>query len=75
MWVDAGDYATVKIEGAATKSASMLTGPARVMRSYSEIQGFSEATHARAESDSMLFGKTVVTIDYSEYEMRIRATQ
>jgi hypothetical protein len=75
MWVDTADYATVKIEGTASKSASMLTGPAHVMRSYAEVKGFSEATHARAVSDSLLFGHTVVTIDYSDYDIKIRAIQ
>jgi hypothetical protein len=30
------------------------------------------AMHARAESTSMLFGRTVVTIDYSGYELQLR---
>jgi hypothetical protein len=75
MWVDATDFFTVKIEGTATKSPSMLTGPSHVMRQYAQIQGFAQATLARAESDSAMFGKTVVTIDYSGYEIKIRATQ
>jgi len=30
------------------------------------------ATHARAESSSMLFGRTVVVIDYSDYHFELR---
>jgi hypothetical protein len=45
------------------------------MRQYENVNGFAEATHARAESESTLFGKTVVTIDYQGYEIKIRATQ
>ena len=28
------------------------------------------AMHARAESNSLLFGRTVVTIDYSDYHLQ-----
>ena len=75
VWVDAKDFSTVKIEGVSTRSPSMLTGPSHVMRQYALFAGFAQATHARAESDSALFGKTVVTIDYNNYEIRIRAAQ
>lgn len=75
MWVDAKDFSTVRIEGTSTKSPSMLTGPSHVMRQYALFDGFAQATHARAESNSALFGKTVVTIDYIDYEIKIRATR
>jgi hypothetical protein len=75
MWVDTTNFSTVKIEGVSTKSPSMLTGPSHVMRQYALFDGFAQATHARAESESTLFGRTVVTIDYSDYEMKIRAAQ
>jgi hypothetical protein len=74
MWVDARDFSTVRIEGISTKSPSLLTGPSHVMRQYALVDGFAQATHARAESDSTLFGKTIVTIDYRDYEIEIRAT-
>jgi hypothetical protein len=45
------------------------------MRQYVKVEGFSEATHARATTGSFLFGTTVITIDYSDYEMKIRATK
>ena len=75
LWVDAKDESIVKLEGVATKSVSVFTGPTQVMRQYAVIDGFAEATHARAVSSSYLFGQTVVTIDYQNYEMEIRATQ
>ena len=40
-----------------------------MMRQYVDIDGFGEAMHARAESDSFLFGPTVVTIDYRDYQI------
>jgi hypothetical protein len=44
-----------------------------MMRQYSNIDGYSMAIHARAESDSPFFGHTVVTIDYSDYKLEIAA--
>jgi hypothetical protein len=75
MWVDAKDFTTVKIEGTATKSNSMYTSPAQVMRQYAIVNGFAQATHARAVSNSSLFGQTVVTIDYRDYEIQLRPTE
>jgi hypothetical protein len=72
IWVDAKDFSTVRIEGTATKSNSLLTGPAQVMRQYANLSGFAQATHARAVSDSVLFGQTIVTIDYTDYQIQLR---
>ncbi|MGA2050246.1 MAG: hypothetical protein ABSG96_21305 [Terracidiphilus sp.] len=74
IWVDAKDQSLVQLQGTASKSISVFTGPTQVMRQYENLDGFAEATHARAESESTLFGKTVVTIEYQGYEIKIRAT-
>ena len=42
-----------------------------MMRQYESIDGYPMATHARAESNSWLFGRTVVTIDYSDYHLEL----
>jgi hypothetical protein len=75
LWVDARDESIVRVEGTASKSVSVFTGPAQVMRQYVNIDGFGEATHARAVSNSMLFGQTVVTIDYHDYAIKLHAAQ
>lgn len=72
LWVDAKDFKIVRLEGQSTKSASLLAEPAHVLRQYVEISGFAEATHARAESDSKILGKTIVTIDYEGYQIQSR---
>jgi hypothetical protein len=71
LWVDTRDESIVQIEGTASKSISVFIGPAQLMRQYAMVNGFAEATHARAASDSFLFGQTVVTIDYSGYDIKI----
>ena len=75
LWVDATDGSIVQLQGTTSKSSSFLTGPTQVMRQYASVNGFSEATHARAESDSSLFGRTVIKIDYQDYQIQVRPTQ
>jgi len=72
IWVDAKDYTLVKIEGIASKSPSPFAGTTHMMREYINIGGYSMAAHAHAESDSFLFGRTVVVIDYSNYHLQIK---
>ena len=43
-----------------------------MMRRYANMQGYAMATHARAESSSMLVGRTVIVIDYSDYHFQFR---
>lgn len=73
LWVDAKDGSIVEVEGTASKSASIFTGPTQMMRQYAKVDGFAQATHARAVSNSFLFGQTVVTIDYKDYAIQLRA--
>jgi hypothetical protein len=71
LWVDASDGSIVRLEGSATQSPSIFTGPAQVMRQYVSVNGFGMATQARAVSDSFLLGQTVVTIDYRDYQIQL----
>jgi len=71
LWVDAQNYLIVQVKGTASKSSSVLTGATQVFRQYTTINGFAMATHARAVSDSFLFGQTVVKIDYQGYEIQL----
>jgi outer membrane lipoprotein-sorting protein len=75
LWVDAKDYTIVQFQGTASKSSSLLTGPTQALRQYAKVDGFAMATRARAESNSFLFGKTVVTIDYHDYQVQLRAAR
>lgn len=71
IWADAKDGSLVKIDGVASKNPSAIAGATHMLRQYIEVQGFPMAKHARAESSSALFGRTVVTIDYSEYQLEL----
>jgi hypothetical protein len=71
LWVDAQDDSIVQIEGTASRSPSLFTGPPKVMRHYTNMNGFAMATHARALSSSALFGPTILTIDYQDYQVQL----
>jgi len=72
LWIDAEDYANVEVEGVASRSPSVFAGTTRMMRRYTNISGYAMATHARAESNSFLLGRTVVIIDYTGYQIQLR---
>lgn len=72
LWADAKDGSLVQVEGVASKSPSAFAGTTHLMRQYMNVNGFAMAMHARAESTSMLFGRTVVTIDYRDYQLQLR---
>lgn len=69
LWVDAKDGSIVRLDGVASKSPSAFAGTTHMMRQYVDLDGYPMATHARAESSSALFGRTVVVIDYSQYHL------
>lgn len=69
LWVDAKDFTIVRLEGMASKAPSIFAGETHMMRQYANVDGFSMATHARAESSAFLYGRTVVAIDYSDYQI------
>jgi hypothetical protein len=72
LWVDAQTGSITRLDGIASKSPSAFAGTTHLMRQYMQLEGFPMATHARAESNSMFFGRTVVTIDYSDYKLQLR---
>lgn len=72
IWVDAQDGSIVKLEGMASKAASVLAGATQVSRQYANIQGLPMATHASAVAGSWLLGQTTVDIDYSGYRITLR---
>lgn len=70
LWVDPTDFAILRVEGKPSKSPSIFAGTTHMMRDYSLIDGFAQATHARAESNGF-FGRTVIVIQYSDYQIQL----
>ena len=75
LWVDSKDGSIVQVQGTGSKSPSVFTGPTQMVRQYTNVAGYAQATHARATSNSHLFGQTVVTIDYRGYQVQLRPTK
>jgi hypothetical protein len=75
IWVDTKDESIVQLQGVASKSVSIMTSPAQVMRQYASVDGFAEATRARAVSESHLLGQTIITIEYKDYDIRLQPTK
>ncbi len=71
LWVDTKDSSVAEVEGVASQRPSVFAGRTQMMRQYQNMSGIAMATHARAESNGF-FGRTVVTIDYSEYKIEVR---
>ena len=69
LWVDAEDGSIVKVEGVASRRPSILAGRTSMLREYRKVNGYAMATHARAESNSRIIGRTVVTVEYSHYHL------
>jgi len=72
MWVNAADYTMVRVEGMASKNPSFLVGPTEMMRQYTMVAGYAQADHSRVVSHSPVFGRTVITIDYQDYQVHLR---
>jgi hypothetical protein len=75
LWVDASGNSTVEVEGTASRSPSVFAGTTKMMRRYSNIKGYAMAKYSRAESNSFFFGRTVVVIDYADYDIQIQRTE
>jgi hypothetical protein len=75
VWVDARDGSIVGIGGTASQSPSVFSGPAQLARQYANVNGFAMATHAKAVSDSFLFGRTTIKIDYLDYQIQLVAAR
>jgi hypothetical protein len=71
LWVYPADGSICEVDGVASKAPSIFSGTTQMMRTYTTMQGYAMATHARAESSGVI-GRTVVTIDYSDYKIETR---
>jgi len=72
LWVGAADGIIAEVEGDASKSPNPFAGTTHMMRQYTIVDGYSMARHARAESASAVVGRTVVTIDYTDYRLTVQ---
>lgn len=69
IWVDADDYAIARIEGAPAQNPSFLLRKTRFVHRYGKIDGHWMALANESESDVLMFGRTEVKIEYSDYQI------
>ena len=70
-WFDLADFTLLHLEGSPAQSVSFMAGDTTGTRDYEKIQGFSMATRANVHSHSFLMGTTVMTIDYTNYQIQL----
>jgi len=69
VWVDAEDFAVVRIEGSPAKNPSFWVRKTTFVHRYNKFGRFWLAVSNQSDTDVLVFGRTAVRIDYSEYQI------
>jgi len=67
LWIDADDYAVVRIEGHPAKKLSFWIERADFVRQYQKVDGFWLPERDQTLVQVRLYGKKVLTIDHQNY--------
>ena len=70
IWVDAEDYAVTRIEGTPAKNPSFWTRNIRIEHHYRKFGEFWLPVSNSSSAEAVIFGRTVVTIEYLDYVVR-----
>ena len=73
IWVDAEDFAVVRIEAAPAKNPSFWTIETRIEQTYAKVGDFWLPTSNRSSSAIRLGGHADFTIDYQDYQITATA--
>ena len=73
IWVDAGDFGIVHVEGRPSESLSFWVGRPMVVQDFTKIEGFWWASQRRSYIDNVFLGKSDLAIEYSDYQFETRA--
>jgi hypothetical protein len=68
-WIDAEDYAVVKIEGRLAANLSFWVGKPYVTQEFRKCGDFWMASRNHSLTESHLLGRSELTIDYTSYEV------
>jgi len=68
-WVDASEFALLRVEGRPSASLSFWVGKPYIVQTFQKVGPFWMAAQNRSESQSFLLGTSVLTIDYSQYQV------
>ena len=67
IWVDAEDYAIVRVDGKPAKNPSFWTKSVHFVHDYSRTGSFWFPVSDRSVTDARIFGSTELTIEYFDY--------
>jgi hypothetical protein len=73
VWVDAEDYAIARIEGTPAQSPSFWVKKTAFVHQYGKFGPFWLAVSNHSDTDALIFGRTVVRIEYSDYRINEHA--
>jgi len=67
IWVDAADFAVVRLEGEPAKNPSFWTKDSKIEQTYAKVNDFWLPILNRSTSDIRLGGRADLTIEYKDY--------
>jgi hypothetical protein len=73
IWVDAEDFAVVRIEAAPAKNPSFWTVETKIEQTYAKVGGFWLPISNRSSRAIRLGGHAEFTIDYQDYQITATA--
>jgi hypothetical protein len=73
VWIDAEDFAIVKIEAEPAKNPSFWIAKTQIRQTFSKTSGFWLPQQNRSESEIRIGGRAVLTIDYGTYQVQSAA--
>jgi outer membrane lipoprotein-sorting protein len=72
IWVDAEDYAVMRVEGKPAKNPSFWTKSVHFVHEYEKNGSFWFPISNRSETDARIFGRADLTIEYFDYAVSSR---
>jgi len=69
IWVDAQDFAVVRIEAEPAKNPSWWTKKNDITYSYQKLADFWLPARSQTVTDVRIFGRTVLNIEYKDYQL------
>jgi hypothetical protein len=70
IWVDAEDFAIVRIQAEPAKSPSFWVKKSVIEHQYEKVNDFWLPAHSRTETEVRLNGHAVLTIEYKDYQIK-----
>jgi hypothetical protein len=68
IWVDAGDFAVVRMEGEPAKNPSFWIRDTKIEQTYAKVNDFWFPTLNRSTTSTRLGGHAYLTIEYKDYQ-------